>query len=236
MKDLFGKALRNYHQAPGKQSLLTWTSLTDEDPVPLAYFFRMFEQMPALEQKALQLTFGEVLDIGCGSGSHSLYLQDTKGLDVTGIDLSKGASEVAKDRGVKQIISQSIFDYTDQKFDTLLLLMNGLGIAQTFQGVIPMLNHLKTLLKKDGQILMDSSDLIYLFPEEEQADWQMSEPYYGQVEYGIGFQNETEEFPWLYLDYDCLLQAASLCGFHCEMIMQGPNYDYLARLTVLRNS
>lgn len=231
MKDLFGKALRNYHQIPGKQSLTTWTSLTEEDPVPLSYFFRGYNDMPSLEQKALEMARGKVLDIGCGSGSHSLFLQEKKDLNVTGIDSSKGATIVAKERGVKNVIHQSIFEFSAQKFDTLLLLMNGLGIAETFQGVIPLLKHLNTLLEKDGQILVDSSDLIYLFPEEEQLYWQMSDHYYGEVEYGIEFQNETEEFPWLYMDYNCLEQASNLCNMKCEKIMEGPNYDYLARLT-----
>lgn len=232
MDDLFGKALLDYHHSPGEQHLITWTSLTEEDPVPLSYFFRDFTDMPALEQKALEQANGEVLDIGCGSGSHSLYLQEIRGMMVSGIDSSKGATEVARARGVKTVIHQSIFDYSTQKFDTLLLMMNGLGIAQNFQGVMPLLHHLKTLLKENGKILVDSSDLIYLFPEEEKTDWKMAETYYGEVEYGIGFQAKTEKFPWLYLDFDHLEQAAKVCGFRCEKIMEGPNYDYLASLSV----
>ena len=231
MKDLFGKALRNYHQQPGKQTLVTWTSLTEEDPVPLAYFFRPYNAMPKIEQKALELATGEVLDIGCGSGSHSLYLQEKRQLDVTALDLSEGAAAVALERGVRKVIHCSILDYTEKKYDTLLLLMNGLGIAQNFQGIIPLLEHLKLLLRPEGQILADSSDLIYLFPEEEQTDWKMADIYYGEVEYGIGFQQETEVFQWIYLDYDHLKQAATLCGLQCEKVMDGEHYDYLARIT-----
>lgn len=232
MNDLFGKALLNYHQHPGKQELITWTSLTEEDPVPLSYFFRTYNAMPKIEQKALELAHGKVLDVGCGSGSHSLYLQNEKGLEVVGIDRSAGAIEVAQQRGVKSLHCQSILAFDKEQFDTLLLLMNGLGVAQDFKGVLPLLLHLKQLLNPQGQILVDSSDLIYLFPEEEQLDWQMAETYYGELDYGIRFDGKEEEFPWLYLDFDHLTTAALQAGLACEKVLDGPNHDYLARLSI----
>ena len=222
----------DYHQSPGEQQLITWTSLTEEDPVPIAYFFRSFKEMPAIEQKALSLSHGKVLDIGCGSGSHSLYLQNEKGLIVSALDSSFGAAHIAKERGVNQVFHQSILDFKEGRFDTLLLMMNGLGVAKDFHGVLPLLNHLKSLLAPKGQILLDSSDLIYLFEEEEQDDWRNAATYYGELDFGIGFKEETEEFPWLYLDFEHLSQAAELAGFNCEKLLDGPNYDYLARLSI----
>lgn len=234
MKDLFGKALLNYHQSPGTQTLDTWTNLTEIDPVPIAYFFRSFNEMPKIEQRALSLCRGHVLDIGCGTGSHSLYLQNKKQLSVTGIDLSPGAIQVAKRRGLSNTLCNSIFEYSslDKKYDTLLLLMNGLGIARELSGVSALLEHLKEMLSPGGQILVDSSDLIYLFDEDEVSAWLADERYYGEVDYGIGFNGEKEEFPWLYLDYKHLEQLATLSGFRCEKIVQGPNYDFLARLEI----
>lgn len=232
MKDLFGEALLNYYHEPGKQRLITWTSLTEEDPVSLSYFFRPYNSMPKIEQKALELTRGTVLDVGCGSGSHSLYLQNTKQLEVLGVDISRGATQVAALRGVKKVVHRSILDYNEKRFDTILLLMNGLGIAQTFSGVMPLLFHLKSLLQPKGQILVDSSDLIYLFPEEEQLDWRMADLYYGELDYGIRFDGKEEEFPWLYLDFDHLTTAALQAGLACEKVLDGPNHDYLARLSI----
>ena len=110
--------------------------------------------------------------------------------------------------------------------------MNGLGIAQTFSGVMPLLFHLKSLLQPKGQILVDSSDLIYLFPEEEQLDWRMADLYYGELDYGIRFDGKEEEFPWLYLDFDHLTTAALQAGLACEKVLDGPNHDYLARLSI----
>ena len=233
MNDLFGEALLNYYHKPGKQRLITWTSLTEEDPVSLSYFFRPYNSMPKIEQKALELAKGKVLDVGCGSGSHSLYLQNTKQLEVLGVDISRCATQVAALRGVKKVVHRSIFDYNEKRFDTILLLMNGLGIAQTFSGIMPLLLHLKSLLQPKGQILVDSSDLIYLFPEEEQLDWRMADLYYGEVDYGIRFKGKQEVFPWLYLDYTHLKLAAEESRLHCEKVIDGPNYDFLARLTAM---
>lgn len=230
MNDLFGKALSNYHQNPSDQEIITWTNLTDEDPVPISYFFRPFDQMPELEKKALGLSRGKVLDIGCGSGSHSLYLQDQRKLMVSGIDISEGAIDVARSRGLKQTHNVSIFDFSTEKFDTLLLLMNGLGIAKTTAGVIPFLKHLKKLLQPNGQILVDSSDLIYLFDEEDKSLWLDDERYYGEVDYGIGFNGHTATFPWLYLDFIKLNEMAQHAGLQCSKVCDGAHYDYLACL------
>ena len=232
MNDLFGKALLDYYKSPREQQLITWTSLTEEDAVPLAYFFRNYKEMPAIEQKALALSHGKVLDIGCGTGSHSLYLQNEKGLTVSGLDSSFGAAKIAKERGVNQVFHRSILDFTEGSFDTLLLMMNGLGVAKNFQGILPLLTHLKSLLAPQGQILLDSSDLIYLFEEEEQDDWRNAETYYGELDFGISYKEETEEFPWLYLDFEHLSKAAELAGLNCEKLLDGRNYDYLARLSL----
>ena len=230
--DIFGKALQTYFQNPEKQSLTTWTNLTDEDDVPLAYFFRLHDEMPALEKKALALASGKTLDVGCGSGSHSLYLQNQRGLDLTALDISEGAIEVAKARGVKQTQCLSIWDFNEKNFDTILLLMNGMGIGKTTAELPVLLKHLKALLTPNGSILVDSSDLIYLFDEEDVALWKEDDIYYGEVDFGIRFDNQSEEFPWLYIDPKRLEVAAKNAGFNFKIIMEGANYDYLAQLSL----
>lgn len=230
--DIFGKALQTYFQNPKKQNLTTWTNLTEEDDVPISYFFRLYDEMPALEQKALALASGKILDVGCGSGSHSLYLQNERALDVTGLDISEGAIEVAKERGVKQTHCSSIWDFNKAKYDTILLLMNGMGIAKTTIELPALLTHLKGLLAPKGSILVDSSDLIYLFDEEDVTLWKEDEIYYGEVDYGIRFEGQSEEFPWLYIDPKRLEIAAKTAGFNFKIIANGTNYDYLAQLSL----
>ena len=230
--DIFGKALQTYFHNPEKQSLTTWTNLTDEDDVPLAYFFRLYDEMPVLEKNALALASGKILDVGCGSGSHSLYLQNQRTLDVTALDISEGAIEVAKARGVKQTHCLSIWDFNETNYDTILLLMNGMGIGKTTTELPALLKHLKGLLAPEGSILVDSSDLIYLFDEEDVALWKEDEIYYGEVDFGIRFEGHSEEFPWLYIDPKRLEVAAKNAGFNFKIITEGANYDFLAQLSL----
>jgi|MEHZ01.5.fsa_nt_MEHZ011561778.1_5 SAM-dependent methyltransferase len=230
--DVFGEALWNHFNYPKSKELITWTDLTEEDPVPLSYFFRGFMEMPKLEQHALELTKGKTLDIGCGSGCHSLYLQNEKEIEVTGIDNSRGAIKTAKKRGVKSLIQSSIFDCDTASYDTLLLLMNGPGICGRLEKLGELLLKLKSLLSENGQILLDSSDLIYLFDETPEGEKIVSgEQYYGELDYGIRFEGETETFPWLYVDFGNLSHFAKEVGLKAKLILEGENWDYLARLT-----
>ena len=209
----------------------TWTSLTEEDPILLSYFFRSFDEMPKLEQKALKLSKGKVLDVGCGAGSHSLYLQNKMKLEVFGIDHSPGAIATANARGLKNTIEQSIFNYKEEIFDTILLLMNGPGICGKLKNLRGLLIHLAKLLDYSGQILLDSSNLIYLFDQTESGERILpASNYYGELEYGISYDNKTITFPWLYVDIENLKQAASEAGLITHIIMRGENWDYLARL------
>ncbi|MGJ8594179.1 MAG: class I SAM-dependent methyltransferase [Aquaticitalea sp.] len=230
-KDLFGKALLDYCNNNYTEDLITSTNISAEDELPLPYLFRDIKDMPKLEQKALQLAKGITLDVGCGSGSHSLYLQ-TKGYEVKAIDVSAGAVEVAKKRGVTNVELKALLDET-LKFDTILLLMNGTGIFQEVAKVPAYLKHLKNLINPKGQILIDSSDIQYMFEDEDGGIWQdMHTNYYGELDYYLSYKGE-EELPmkWLYLDFQTLKNASELVGLHCELVMEGEHFDYLARLT-----
>ena len=233
MKDLIGQALLDYQNGNYSEDLITSTSISDEDILPLPYLFRDFSEMPKLEQKALKLAKGKILDIGCGSGSHSLYLQE-QGFEVKAIDISAGAIEVAKQRGVKNAHQLALLD-EEEKFDTILLLMNGTGIFQILNQVESYLKHLKSLLKPNGQILIDSSDIAYMYEDEDGGFWIDTQAgYYGELDYFLKYKGQ-EELPikWLYMDFKTLKTASLISGFKCEKILEGEHYDYLAKLTIL---
>ena len=232
MKDIFGKALLDYHSGNYSEDIMTSTNISDEDVLPLPYLFRDFNDMPKLEQKALQLAKGAVLDIGCGTGNHSLYLQQ-KGLKVKAIDISKGAIKVAKQRGVLHAKIVDVLDETE-RFDTLLLLMNGTGVFQELIKVSKYLQHLKSLLKPKGQILIDSSDIKYMYEDEDGGLWvDTNAGYYGELDYFISYKGEKEHpMKWLYLDFDTLKLACETVGLQCELILEGDHFDYLARLSI----
>ena len=233
MKDLFGKAILDFQTNNSPEDIITETSISEADEMDVAYLFRSYNEMPKLEKKALQLSKGRVLDVGCGAGSHSLYLQNDKNLEVTSIDISENAIKACQLRGLKNAKVQNILDLENEKFDTILLLMNGTGIFGTLAETSNYLQKLKSLLAPNGQILIDSSDIIYMFDEdEEDSKWIPSHGYYGELIFTISYKNQTEEpFPWLYLDYNTLQNVAFSNGLQCELIKEGKHFDYLAKFS-----
>ena len=232
MKDLFGKAILDYQTNNLPEDLITETSISEADEMSVSYLFRSYAEMPKLEQKALQLAKGKVLDVGCGAGSHSLSLQNERNLTVTSIDISEKAIEACQLRGLKNARVENILNLENQKFDTIILLMNGTGIFGTLTETTKYLQKLKSLLNPNGQILIDSSDIIYMFDDDEDGGkWIPSNGYYGELTFTISYKNEKEDtFPWLYLDYNTLQNAANANGLQCELIIEGEHFDYLARL------
>lgn len=235
MKDLFGKAILEYQTNNSPENIITETSISEADEMSVAYLFRSYNEMPKLEQKALQLTKGKVLDVGCGAGSHALELQNERKLDVTAIDISENAIKTCQLRGINNARVNNILNLdTEIKFDTILLLMNGTGILGTLQETDKYLQKLKSLLNPNGQILIDSSDIIYMFNQDEEGAYEVpADGYYGELNFTISYKNETEApFPWLYLDYNTLQNAANANGLQCELVTEGEHFDYLAKLTL----
>ncbi len=233
MKDLFGKAILDYQTNNSPEDLITETSISEADEMSVAYLFRSYAEMPKLEQKALQLANGNVLDVGCGAGSHALYLQE-KGIDVTAIDISANAIKACELRGLKNAKVQDIMQLEGDKFDTILLLMNGAGMCGKLKNIPNFLQKLKALLTDEGQILVDSSDIIYMFDEDEDGGkWIPTDvDYYGEVFFDIAYKGEKEaSFDWMYIDYNTLQNAADANGLQCELILEGEHFDYLAKLT-----
>ena len=235
MKDLFGKAMFDFQTNNSPEDIITETTISEEDEMSVDYLFRSYNEMPKLEQKALQLAIGKTLDVGCGAGSHSLSLQNDRSLEVTSIDISEKAIETCKLRGVKNAKVQNILDFEGEKFDTIILLMNGVGIFGKLENCNKFLKKLKSLLNPGGQILLDSSDIIYMFDEDEDGGkWIPSNnDYYGELVFNISYKGEKEEpFDWLYLDYNTLQNAAAANGLNSELILEGEHYDYLAKLSI----
>ncbi|MGL2986934.1 class I SAM-dependent methyltransferase [Flavobacterium sp. RSSA_27] len=234
MKDLFGHAIYDYYFNNSPENIITETSISEEDEMDVSYLFRTYENMPKIEQKALDLSRGKVLDVGCGAGSHSLALQKNH-LDITAVDISKKAIATCKARGVKQTKVCHILELEENtKYDTILLIMNGTGIFGTLDETPKYLTKLKKLLSIGGQILIDSSDIIYMFDEDDDGGkWIPGSNYYGELTFKLSYKNQTEDaFPWLYLDYNTLQNIAHANELKCELIIEGEHFDYLAKLTL----
>ncbi|MEC3877774.1 class I SAM-dependent methyltransferase [Chryseobacterium salviniae] len=234
MKDLMGKAIWEYYHQENPRDLQTETSISELDELPVAYLFRDFEEMNEIEQKALELSHGKVLDIGAGAGSHSLYLQNEKKLDVTALDISPKSIEVCKLRGIKKAVAENMLQFSGETFDTILLLMNGTGIFQSLQAIDIYLKKLHSLLNENGQILIDSTDILYMFDRDEDGGVYIpAEGYYGELDYIIHYKGESEvPIKWLYLDFNTLKNAAENNGFKIEKLLKVED-AYLARMKKL---
>ena len=233
MKDLMGRAIWDYYYQENSEDLQTETSISELDDLPVSYLFRNYQEMNALEKKALDLSFGKVLDVGSGAGSHSLYLQNERKLEVTALDISPKSIEICKARGVKNAICEDLLQFSEKDFDTILLLMNGTGIFQSLEHIDQYLQKLKSLVAENGQILIDSTDILYMYDQDEEGGVLVpATGYYGELDYYLHYKGESElPMKWLYLDFDTLENAAIANGFKIQKIEQLED-SYLAQLTL----
>ena len=232
-----GAAIMDFHRNGKADVLRVFSSQFEEDEIPVEDLFREFEDMPELERLALELAEGDVLDVGAGSGCHSLALQKM-GKRSVAIDISPLSVEVMKERGLdaRQI---NLYDESFvERFDTVLMLMNGTGIIGTLENMPVFFERMRQLLKPDGSVLIDSSDLRYLFEEEDGSLMiDLADDYYGLLDYQMQYKDvQGEPFDWLYVDFDTLAFYAEENGFSAELLAEGEHYDYLARLTCVKAS
>ena len=232
-RDPMGAAILDYVRTGKAATLRVLSSMFDDDEMPVTHLFRSFAEMPPLEQKAIELARGHVLDVGAGAGCHALALQE-RGIEVKAVDISPLCCEAMRLRGVGDVECVNLFSPQLQgQFDTLLLLMNGTGIAGKLSRLPQLLRRLKELMADGGQVLIDSSDLKYIYEQEDGSfDIDLDGAYYGEVDYQMAYKNILgKPFDWLYTDPVLLQTVCHECGLHCEIVMQGGHYDYLARIS-----
>lgn len=231
-RDPMGAAIADFYKNGIAGRLRVLSSMFDEDEIPVAHLFREEDEMGELELKALRLSKGRILDVGAGAGCHALALQD-RGMEVTAIDVSPLSVEVMTKSGIDDARLVNLYDETlCEKFDTILMLMNGSGIIGKIANMTQFFARIDSLLAEGGQVIMDSSDLIYLFEDEDGGvDIDLAGDYYGEVDFTMQYKNiKSETFDWLYIDFETLAFHAAENGFEAELVMQGEHYDYLARL------
>lgn len=228
MNDVLGQALYDYYTKTSRSKLWIHNKYGDKEEMPVSMYFREAANLPDLELIALQNCKGRVLDIGAGAGSHALLLQE-KGVEVTALEISPKAAEVMKLRGVKSIIRKDIFKFEENTFDTLLLLMNGIGLTGNITLLKEFFRHAKKLLNPGGQLIFDSSDVAYLY----EGKLPEIENYYGEILYQYEYKKQkTDWFTWLYIDKNRLTQIAKDEGWETEILYEDEFDQYLARLVL----
>lgn len=231
--DPMGRAIYEYHKFGKAEDVVVHSSMFDDDVIPIETLFRSLVEMPAIERVALEAAYGDILDVGAGSGCHSLALKGL-GKKSVAVDISPLSVQVMKERGVDARLVNFYDQSFDETFDTVLMLMNGTGIIGNLDNIGNFFARLKQILKPGGCLLIDSSDLRYLFEEEDGSLMiDLADDYYGQVDFQMQYKDDIgEPFDWLYLDFNTLAYYAEENGFKAEVIAEGEYYDYLAKLTV----
>ncbi|SMO76401.1 Methyltransferase domain-containing protein [Saccharicrinis carchari] len=232
--DPLGSACRDYLAGEKNAEIIVESNLVEDDVIPVEYLFRSFNQMPELEKMALTLSTGRILDVGAGAGTHALHLQQSN-KQVYANEISAAACEVMRQRDVKNILQQDFYTLPeDIKYDTILMLMNGIGIAQETANLKKFFAKVKALLAPNGCLLVDSSDLRYLFEEDDGSLLiNLNEDYYGEIHYRMKYKDiQGNSFKWLFIDDALLKYYAAQNGFMMEKIADGHHYDYLCKLTV----
>ena len=233
--DPMGRAIYEYHKFGKAEDVVVHSSMFDDDVIPIETLFRSLVEMPAIERVALEAAYGDILDVGAGSGCHSLALKGL-GKRSVAVDISPLSVQVMKERGLDARLVNFYDPSFTETFDTILMLMNGTGIIGNLDNIHTFFARVKQLLKPGGCLLIDSSDLRYLFEEEEDGSIMidLADDYYGQVDFQMQYKEDLgESFDWLYLDFNTLAYYAEENGFKAEVLAEGEYYDYLAKLTLV---
>ncbi len=228
--DPIGKAITDFSRSKRPDDIIVCSEICEDDIIPIEVLFRNEDEMPELEVLALQNATGKILDVGAGAGTHANYLQNM-GKDVTAIDISEGAVTFMQTQGLKSK-KINFFDLKDEKFDTILMLMNGIGIAGTLSNLENTLAHAKSLLNPGGKILCDSSDIKYLYEDEDGSLWvNLNQEYYGNFRFQMKYKKETGPwFDWLYVDFESLFNAAKNVGLKAKRLYDKDD-NFLAEIT-----
>ena len=224
--DVMGSAMENYFKKNDNTPIRVFINKSEEPEMYPSVFFRPYKNMFKYEKIALKNSMGKVLDLGCGAGCHSLYLQN-KGFDVTAVEVSKKSANVALSQGVNKVINEDWRNLNLKNFDTVLVLMNGMGLAESPAELKLMFRKLKSFLSKTGSILIDSTDVTYA-----KADWPMLDSeYFGKVQFELKYKGKTQCFPWLFVDFETAVQTAKSVKLNVEVLERARNGHFLLRLS-----
>jgi len=229
--DPIGKAVQDYQKTKIEKIIYIKSDIAPLESMSVSYLFRKHRQMPMIEKKALSLCKGTILDVGAGAGAHSIWLQK-KGFHVIANEISTGCIQFLQHNKIKTI-QQNIKKLENIKVDTILLLMNGIGLAEDLKALPTFLLHLKKLLNPNGQILLESTDIKYMFDEVDGSIKQnLNKKYYGEVNYQMNYENITgPKFKWLFVDFYTLKRITEKNSLIIELLYQGKNGQYLAKIT-----
>ena len=228
-----GLALLDYYQGDRTVRVTVHTEGMKTEDLPARHFFREPDDFPPAEVNALALCRGRVLDAGAGAGDHALVLQ-RRGLEVVAVDISPLAVEIMRKRGVRDARPGDVFRLDGERFDTVLMMMNGIGVVGTLEGLDRFLEHASALLEPHGAILFDSTDLRRSLDVNEHRAMEARRRegrYEGEVRFQMEYRGRKgAPFTWLFVDPETLAEHAGRRGWLTQVVFEEEGGEYLARL------
>lgn len=236
---LFGRALDDYFAGDASALITLQTSLGEYDALPVRIFFREFPDFLPFETVAMDYCRGHVLDAGAGTGVHALELQE-RGFKVTAVDIVPEAVEIMRSRGVRDAREADMFRLDrGERFDTILMMMNGPGPMGTLDGLDRFLERAPKLLNAGGRVILDSSRIEPQTPPPNAppVEWPaVPRPYDGEAWIRLEYKGERgDPFRELYLDHTTLEGHAERAGWRCDLIFLDEHGTFTAVLQPPRN-
>jgi SAM-dependent methyltransferase len=232
----FGLSLLSYIEGEHDAALVVRRDDGFESTLPVKHFFRSETEFSDIELNAIKHCQGHVLDIGSGTGIHSIVLE-SMGYTVTAIDITSEAVDIMRRRGVLRGLLGDIFEYQGGPFDTLFMLGHGIGIVGDLVGLRKFLFHAKSIVQPKGRLLLDSLDVSRSKEPvnlEYHARNRRAGRYIGEITMHFEFRNNVGPFiRWLHIDHDTLEEHAREAGWSCKIIVENENGEYLARLEII---
>ena len=217
---MLGLALKDYFNGSQNGDLLVESDRAATEAYQMASFFASYTKWNPIEQQAIDKCQGHVLDIGAGAGRHALELQ-ARGLEVTAVEPDGELAKLCISRGLKHIV-HSTWQHCNAlptPPDTILLLMNGLGLAGYHDKLLYLARFCFSTLKPGGQVLADSSEILYLPPSPKLH--RGNDEIYFRFTYDGQF---SEWFSWLFASPAFVKATFTKAGF-ITTIIETPSED-----------
>ncbi len=228
----YSKCLTDYYKGDLAASFSIVRDDGFEEQVP-AWIFFTDKEFSSLETHGLDLCKGHILDVGAGAGRHSLELI-RRGFNVTALDISPELETILRDRGIREVIRSDIFSFSDHRFDTLLMLMNGIGMVGNSARLDLFLSHARNITSDDGQIICDSTDVSAtsdpVHIAYRQRNLALGKPA-GQQSFIMTYKSQREPFDWLHIDFPTLEAHCEETGWEAQPVLDEPNGHYLCIMT-----
>ncbi len=238
-KDILGNALLDYLEGNKNAELTLFNhmkfnndyTITGKERIPVSSFYKEEDDLLEVEKHVLNQCYGKVLDIGAAAGSHSLILME-KGIDIYSLDISPGAVEVMKRRGLKNVHCDDINKFKSTAFDTLVFFGNNHGLFGSIKKLDEFFLNCK-LLKSNSQILI-ASPYVKIPINNYDTEYY---PQYMEYNMRLEYKGEsTKDFKWFMVEPVYLINYFKRHKWTVETKYYQQEKTCLIRLTNFHNN